>query len=126
MSFPTPLAAAEACVDARNAEDVDALLAAYEPGALVVVQPGTVLPADEGAHAVIESWKQSKPTLTTLNREILQAGATALHLMRWRLEATGPDGEALDLTGCTADILGRQPDGGWLVSIDNPYGTDIA
>lgn len=45
--------------------------------------------------------------------------------MQWRLQGTAQDGTAFDLSGRTADVLRRQPDGGWLMAIDNPYGTDL-
>ena len=29
------------------------------------------------------------------------------------------------MSGRSSDILRRQPDGNWLIALDNPWGTDI-
>ena len=48
----------------------------------------------------------------------------ALVVGMWSFTGTGPDGEAVKLTGHNADVLRRQADGSWRFVIDNPWGTD--
>ena len=37
---------------------------------------------------------------------------------------TGADGSEVNLTGQTSDVVRRQPDGTWLLVIDNPFGCE--
>jgi len=107
-----------------NAADLDGLLALYEPNATLVPQPGQ---AASGAEAIREAlggfldlklafdWVETRPAI--------RAGDLALLHSRWTLSGTGPDGSPLNLSGTTADVVCRQPDGTWLLAIDNPWGT---
>ena len=55
-------------------------------------------------------------------RTVIENGDLALHHCSWRAEGpTGSDGAS----GRAADALRRQPDGSWLVIIDNPWGTAL-
>ena len=40
----------------------------------------------------------------------------------WTLSAADPDGNAIELAGRTSDVARRQPNGSWLMMIDNPWG----
>jgi len=66
-----------------------------------------------------------KPVRTVEHRAIIEGETTSLHRIRWRLQGTGENGEAVDLSGCITDVLRKQPDGGWLLAIDNPWGTSL-
>jgi ketosteroid isomerase-like protein len=41
--------------------------------------------------------------------------------LRWQLTATGPDGSPISMTGHSAEVARRQPDGSWRFVIDNPF-----
>jgi ketosteroid isomerase-like protein len=120
--FPTTLAAITTLIDARNAGDIDTVVSCYEATATVVARPDLVLSGVEGARAAAEGFLALRPVFTVGRRQIVEGETTSLHLMQWRLQGTGPDGQPLDLSGCTTDVFRKQPDGGWLLSIDNPWG----
>ena len=52
---------------------------------------------------------------------VLKAGDIALLHASWTLKGTTPDGEPVDVTGLTSDVVRRQPDGTWRFVIDDPY-----
>jgi ketosteroid isomerase-like protein len=83
----TPAEAITALVNARNDGDIDTALGCYEPDAVVVAGPGT----------------------------ILTGARVALHYSHWTLAGTAPEGTPLDLAGRSTDVFRRQPDGGWLL-----------
>ena len=119
MLHPTPAALMTALLAARSAGDLAAATACYEPDAHVVAQPGRVLAGSEGVRAFNAS-AMGLP-LKFHERRIVEAEGVALHLSRWTLAAE--DGTA-SAEGVTTDVLLRQPDGSWLVAIDNPWGTE--
>jgi ketosteroid isomerase-like protein len=125
MHFLSAHAVITTLIDSRAAGDIETFLGCYETEPAIVAQSGQVETGLAAAQQAMESFTGLKPVLTVGERQIIEAETTALHMMRWRLQGTAPDGTALDLTGRTADVLRRQPDGGWLVAIDNPYGTDV-
>ena len=49
-------------------------------------------------------------------------GDVALYVARWRLRGTDPSGAPVVLGGESTDVLRRQPDGRWLIALDNPWG----
>lgn len=50
------------------------------------------------------------------------AGDTAVHFAPWSMQGTDPAGNPVAGNGLSVAILKRQPDGGWKMVIDNPYG----
>ncbi|HEY6686585.1 MAG TPA: hypothetical protein VI094_10320 [Propionibacteriaceae bacterium] len=51
------------------------------------------------------------------------SGDIALVVVDWSLKGTGADGSEVDMSGATADVARRGPDG-WKFVIDNPFGTN--
>lgn len=66
-----------------------------------------------------------KPTMTTESHQVVEAGDVALYCARWNLVGTDPAGKPVQMGGRSSDVLRRQPDGKWLIALDNPWGTDI-
>jgi len=60
---------------------------------------------------------------TTQVRRVFEADDLALSFADWSLTGAGPDGEAVEMSGQTSDVLRRQPDGTWRFVIDNPLGS---
>ncbi|MGY2293789.1 YybH family protein [Pseudomonas sp. SDO528_S397] len=119
----TPLALILNLIDARARHDVDSALACYESSAVVVDQSGKV---STGA-LVIKAFTETvmKLPLVFTHRNIVQAHNVAIHYSHWTISVSREDGETTELTGRTTDVLRKQLDGRWLISIDNPYGTAI-
>jgi ketosteroid isomerase-like protein len=62
---------------------------------------------------------------TFLGHDVIHAGDLAVHLTPWQMTGTGPDGSPLSGAGLSVAVLRRQPDGKWLMVIDDPYGDAI-
>ena len=105
-----------------DAKDADGLITLYESGAAFQPQPGVVV----NGHAAI---KEAFGGFLALNADfrmepptVIEAGDLALLNSKWTLKGTDPNGEPVDLSGQTSDVVRRQADGSWLFVIDNPYG----
>ena len=57
-------------------------------------------------------------------KRVPRASNLALVTTEWSFSGTGSDGEHVDMTANSADVLRQQPDGTWRFVIDNPWGTD--
>ncbi len=54
--------------------------------------------------------------------EVIVTGDIAVHSMPWSMTGTAPDGTKVEQGGLSIAVLRRQPDGNWLMVIDNPHG----
>jgi len=102
-------------LDAFNRGDVEALVALYEPGALLVTGRGTVV----GHEAIREAYQHilaggSRMELRT--HVVLESGdgLAVLHA-GWTFHRGGSA-----TPGLSTEVLRRQPDGSWLFVIDEP------
>ena len=125
MSFTTPQELLEAFFRTFNAGDLDATLALYEPNAMLVAEPGKTVQGMAALREALGAFLAMKPKLTPGKSEMLTTGDLAMLLGKWTLNGTGPDGKPLTMTGTSADVARRQPDGTWRLVIDNPWGTAI-
>jgi uncharacterized protein (TIGR02246 family) len=118
-------APAKATIDTMTsafaAGDIDAVMATYEPGAVVVAEPGSPLTGTPALRAMFEAFVALKPVFSFTGEEVVVAGDIALHLNTWRMEGRGPDGASVSVGGLSAVVLRCQPDGNWLLVIDNPF-----
>jgi ketosteroid isomerase-like protein len=107
-----------------KAGDLEGLVALYEPTATLLHQPGQ---AASGTAAIREALGGLLGLKATFDlhpaKPAIRSGDLALLHSSWTLSGTGPDGSPLNLSGTTADVVRRQPDGTWLFAIDNPWGT---
>ena len=108
-----------------NTGDVDAVLAMYEPRAILVAPSGQVAQGAAGLREALNKFLSLKPTLTINHSRVVVAGDLALSVVRWTLTGTGPEGHPVYMEGTTSDVLRRQGDGTWLFVIDNPWGAGI-
>jgi uncharacterized protein (TIGR02246 family) len=105
--------------------NVDGVLATYEPGAVVVGEPGNPASGTPQLRALFERFVAINPKFEFVRHEIVQADDIALHLNTWKMTGTAPDGSPIQDGGLSVVVLRRQPDGKWLMVIDNPYGDYI-
>jgi ketosteroid isomerase-like protein len=97
----------------------------YEPGAVLVVEPGKLARGSSQLREALAGFIALKPTLRSEAQEIVEAGDVALYVGRWKLRGTDPEGKAVVMGGESADVLRRQEDGRWLIALDNPWGDQI-
>jgi len=106
--------------------DIDGIMGTYEPGAVVVGQPGVPVTGRVALEAMFAGFIAARARFTFNGHEVFQAGDIAVHLTPWRMTGVGPDGQAIEGNGLSVAVLRRQPDGRWLMVIDDPYGDSIA
>ena len=109
-------------VQAFNAGDIEAMLKLYEPSASLTPQPGQVVSGSKALREALSGFVARKPRMTLQARTLAEAGDIALTTSKWVLEGTGPDGKPMKAEGQSAEVARRQPDGTWLIVIDNPHG----
>lgn len=107
--------------DAINAGDVERALTLYHPDGTFIPEPGKWA---TGIDAIRDAWSglvASKTKVVIERHETVEAGDVALYSTRWSLSSTGPDGAAIRTNGKGAVVLRREPDGKWLIAIENPW-----
>jgi uncharacterized protein (TIGR02246 family) len=105
--------------DAFNRGDLEALVALYEPGAILVTPGGAVSGLAEVRRA-LAAFLASRPRIEISTRSIVTSGDTALVRSGWTLRAPGPDGAPVEQRGLATEVLRCQPDGTWRYVIDDP------
>jgi uncharacterized protein (TIGR02246 family) len=102
------------------AADLDALLAIYEPDAVVVPEAGQVLKGTDAIREHLAGLIAMKPQLKSETTVTVQSGDIAMLRARWTMKFVTAEGEAV-VEGESTEIVRRQSDGGWKCLIDNPY-----
>jgi ketosteroid isomerase-like protein len=109
-------------VDAFHEGDIVGILKTYEPGAVVMAEPGAPVTGKAALEAMFAGFIAAHARFTFLGHEVIQAGDVAVHFTPWRMTGTGPDGSPISGGGLSVAVLRRQADGKWLMVIDDPYG----
>jgi uncharacterized protein (TIGR02246 family) len=106
---------------AFNLGDVEALIALYEPGAVLVVN-GQAVTGRESIRTVLESYLARRGRMTLETRAVVesQQGLAVLH-GGWVIEPPRGMGADIATRGLSTEVVRKQPDGTWLFVIDNPY-----
>ena len=105
--------------DAFNRHDLEAIVALYEPGAVL---GGRGEPA-HGIDAIRERYRAvlaARPSIFVSTLGAIRAGDLAMLHGKWVLHETNPDGTVLNRNGRNTETARRQRDGRWLFVIDNP------
>ncbi len=110
-------------IEAINNADVEAALAMYEKDAAFVTEEGTVT-GTAAVRQVMEAFIALKPKISMVAKEAVQTGDIAVTGGTWSLTGTGPDGEVLEMSGKSVEVVRRQADGTWLFAIDLPNGAE--
>ncbi|GLQ54027.1 YybH family protein [Devosia nitrariae] len=116
-----PEAFNETWARAFNTRELDHLLALYEDEAILADATRTVRGKAEIAFFLGEFLKVPG-TLSGRNNFCLQLGDLALLRADWVLR--DPDGNQI-MSGSSAEIIRRQPDGNWLYAIDHAAGASL-
>jgi uncharacterized protein (TIGR02246 family) len=111
----------DAMTTAFAAGDIEGILATYEPGAVVVGEPGAPVAGTEALRGLFARFVALAPKFTFYDHEVVQAGDIAVHLNTWKLEGRAPDGTPVEQGGLSVAVLRKQADGRWLMVIDHPF-----
>jgi uncharacterized protein (TIGR02246 family) len=125
MPIQKPEEVLEVVAQAINSGDVDAQTAIYEPDAYFNFEPGqSPVTGIQAIREAFTGFLAMKPNITMKLLSCNQAGDIAVVRNAWHMTCTGQDGNPREMTGQSVSVLRRQPDGNWLVLVDNPYGLD--
>ena len=116
------LSTIDAMTSAFHKGDIDGIMRTYEPGAIVVGEPGAPVSGTPALRAMFAGFVAAKARFTFLGHDVIQAGDVAVHTTPWQMTGVAPDGSAIKGDGLSVAVLRRQADGRWLMVIDNPYG----
>jgi len=111
-----------ALTEAYNAADLNALAALYDRKAAFVIKPGRVTANPEELRGALHYLLGLGARLSVDPRTFIRSDDVVLVLGTFTLSGRGDDGSPFERTSPFADVLRRQPDGRWLLAIDNPYG----
>ncbi|HWR53118.1 MAG TPA: SgcJ/EcaC family oxidoreductase [Bryobacteraceae bacterium] len=121
MPARTPEEMHAAFAEAFNSGDLEALVALYEPDAVFVGAPDQIAKGTAAIRAALREMLASSPALDIETTGIYSSDdGIALTHGRWTISGLEPDGGTVKMTGKSSEVLRRQPDGSWLVVIDNP------
>ena len=112
----------DAMTNSFHQGDIEGIMRTYEQGAVVVAAPGAPVSGTPALRAMFAGFIAAKAHFSFLGHEVIQAEDIALHLTPWRMAGVAPDGTAVEASGLSVAVLRRQPDGRWLMVIDDPYG----
>ena len=122
MAARTPEELLQRIAETFSAHDVEGAVALYEPNATLVHQPGQVATGTEAIREALGGLLGMRPEFSLKVNKAFQAGDIALIFSDWSISATDPDGNAVEMAGQGSDVARLQPDGRWLMVIDNPWG----
>jgi uncharacterized protein (TIGR02246 family) len=117
-----PIDTVNQLAEALNHGDLEAAVMLYEDDAVLVAQPGQVARGSAELRSALRRFIDLKPRLISQAQSVIEIDDVALYLGRWVLRGTDPGGQPVSMGGESTDILRRQPDGRWLIAIDNPWG----
>jgi uncharacterized protein (TIGR02246 family) len=128
QAFPTTVGVADPATlhehfrQACNSGDLEALLALYEPQAIIRERTGELTIGSDAIREHLFKLLAMQPAMEILASKTVVAGELAQSSSHWRCDATAPDGTALQLEYRGSELARRQPDGSWRIVIDNPWG----
>lgn len=120
LAIDTPEALMQTFAAHVHARDLDALTGLYEPDAVFMPEPGTILTTPAEIRAALAAMLSLAPTMVVTPGQVLVAGDVALVQNDWSMTGTAPDGTLVTQDGRSADVVRRQADGTWRVLIDRP------
>lgn len=102
--------------------DIDTVMSTYGPEAVVIGETGNPVTGDAALRKMFASYIEAGgATFTYGAHEVVVAGDTALHLMKW----TAPQPDGGEASALSIAVLRRQADGGWKMVIDHPFGDAV-
>ena len=107
---------------AYNAGDLDAVVALYEPNATFVIKPGRVTATPAELRGALKFVVDLGARITVDPRSFIGQDDVVLVQGTFTLSGQRANSTPFERTSKFADVLRRQPDGRWLIAVDNPYG----
>jgi uncharacterized protein (TIGR02246 family) len=109
---------------AFNEGNLDAIMALYEPQAALIPQPGQVTRGHTAIRFSLQQFLAFKGKMQMKTVFAIHGSDLALLRSQWKLNGTGSDGKPVEMVGQSIEVVRRQPNDQWLISIDHPFGAD--
>lgn len=109
--------------EAFQNKDIDAVMACYEPKAVVVFEPESPISNRSTLEEMFTGMSMTNPIFTYSGHEVFISGNIATHIAPWKMTAKSPDGNEIKQSGLSIAVLRKQADGKWLMILDNPHGS---
>jgi uncharacterized protein (TIGR02246 family) len=109
---------------AFNAGNLDALMALYEPEAMLIPQPGKVTRGRDAIRHALQQFLALKGTMQLQSLYVINGPGIALMSSQWKLTGSDPDGKSIEMNGKGVEVARQQPSGDWLLAVDHPFGAD--
>lgn len=119
------IAAVQAMTTAFQDKDFDRVLDSYESEATVVFDPSAPVSDRNELKQAFARFAAVDPQFFYGGHQVFVGGDIAMHIAPWTMTGTLPDGQTMTDNGLSIAIFRKQPDGGWKMVIDNPYGADL-
>ena len=123
MPTSTPRALPETFLEKFRAQDIEGLVALYEPNAVFVALTGQPAVGLDAIREQLTGLLAAASKSFVLNPTVaFEVDGVALMHSDWALEGTAPDGSDLSLSGTTVEVARRGVDGEWRYAVDSPIG----
>ena len=116
------LAVIEGMTAAFQRGDIDEVMSSYEDQATIVFEPEKPVSDNAAVREMFRQFASISPRFEFAGHEVFLAGDIAVHFAPWNMKGKAPDGTEIEQSGLSVAVLRRQPDGRWLMVIDNPHG----
>lgn len=113
---------------AHETGDLEAVVALYEPDAVFVVSPDQVVTGRAAIREVLQGIVAAETTgsIDAVTAVPSADGLVAFTRAKGSITSTGPDGKPVTMPLHSIEVVRKQPDGTWLIAIDDPSGDGLA
>lgn len=123
----TPAHLMQLFADRAAKGDLSVLMELYEDDAVFQPHDGVMVQGHPQIAEALSGMMALDPRIIyDGDPEVLVVGDIALVKNAWTMTGSAPGGTAVEDSGISADVVRRQPEGHWLVLIDQPRGTHPA
>lgn len=114
-----------ALVESINRGDIDSAIECYEPDAKYVSESGKILKGTGSIRKILENFITIKPKLVAHIDKMIEGEDFTICFFRWELSGFSKKGKFKNIEGLSTNILRKNNDGNWRISIDSPWGASI-
>jgi uncharacterized protein (TIGR02246 family) len=112
--------------DAANAGDAAGIVALYEPDAVIVERDGTLTRGTDAIRRHVDDLLALHPKMEIIQSRSFQNGDLALLCSEWRARVVAPDGTEALMRFLGSEVLKKQQNGSWRLTVDNPWGIEVS